>query len=392
MTQTNNTPDESEATADSLMDAACKATGLSDWGDESIREPLHVLLESYRKDANLNSQGWLEVHQILIMHLGNRLRIQDELKRNSEILKQEIRKPLFIISLPRTGTTILHRLLAQDPSSRPLRYWEALSPAPPPELQTYDTDPRITAAENYLKGFYEAAPEFAAVHMVTARGEEECLFLLANTFKFPSFKLFGRLVQYFEWLDKQDMVSAYRYHRKQLQLLQLHIPTERWVLKTPWHTYALEALLAVFPDACIIQTHRDPLKVIPSYCSLIATFRGPHSDHLDLGVIGRECLHEWETLLNRTMKVRDTVDSARFLDVHYKDIVQDTVGSVRGIYEYFGYAYNDSFGEKMREYLVSNPKDKHGSHHYTLEQFGLNKEMVNQSFAAYCERFGITPE
>ncbi len=377
---------------DSLMAAACKNTGLSDWGDESIREPLRVLLESFRKDAKLNSVGWFAVYKTLTRHLSNRLRIQDEVKRHPEILKQEIHKPLFIVSFPRTGTTLLHRLLAQDPANRSLRCWEALCPVPPPDPQTDEVDPRIAATGEELEKFYKIAPNFHAIHSVGAKEQEECFFLFMNTFTSSDFQVYGEIPTYYKWFIKQDLVPAYIFYRRQLQLLQWRYPTSRWILKAPSHMYGLDALFTVFPDACVLQIHRHPFRTVPSKCSLLANIYGVFSDNLDLSVIGRDYLRHCEILTEKNIKVRDTVDSAQFFDIDYKDLVQDLAGSVRRIYEYFGKQYDAGFEERIRRYIAANPKDKHGVHRYSLEQFGLNREMVNRSFAAYCKRFGIAPD
>ncbi len=377
---------------DSLMAAACRRTGLPDWGDESFREPLRVLLKSYRKDGMINFVGWFMIHELLIMHLSNRLHIQKELKRHPEILQESIRKPLFIISLPRTGTTLLQRLLSLEPSNRSLLYWEAINPAPPPEPQTHETDPRIAEAEKKLLALNKMAPSYASIHPMHAKGAEECIILLANSFSFPSFHLFAKNTQYTEWLRGQNMVPIYLYYRRQLQLLQSRYPTGRWILKAPLHMHYIDTLLEIFPDACVVQIHRDPLKVIPSVCSLVANLRGIYSDHMNPYLIGQEFLSELKIMAEKSSVARDAADPDRFYDIHYKDLVQDPAGTVRRIYKHFGYEFDSRFEERMHEYLSANPQDKHGVHHYSLEQFGLDRDMVNRSFAAYCERFGIIQE
>jgi len=377
---------------ESLMAAARRRTGLSDWGDDSFREPLGILLESLRKDARLNLLGWIIIHESLTKNLVNRLLIQDELKRHPEILQVPIERPLFIVSMPRTGTTLLQNLLSQDQTNRSLLFWELMSPAPSPEPRTRDIDPRIAKAEKILWLSHKLMPEWATMHPMDAKTPEECFPLLENSFVSYSFAFYGVLPRYLKWIEEQDMVPPYRYYRQQLQLLQFRFPQKRWVLKAPLHMLCLDALLSVFPDACVVQTHRDPLKVIPSACSLVDILQRVICDRVDVDFYAPKWLDFLTSMVEHYSHVRDSADSARFFDVHYKDLVQDPLGTVRRVYEHFGYGYEARFEERMREWLAANPQNKHGTHRYCLEQFGMNPDMVNSRFATYCERFKISPE
>ncbi|MCP4350612.1 MAG: sulfotransferase [Desulfobacterales bacterium] len=378
---------------ESLMAVASRKTGLSDWGDGSFRPALRTLLESYRKDAKLNFFGWLDIHEMMIIrHLINRLLIQDELKRHPEILQEQIRQPLFIVSLPRTGTSMLQWLLSQDPSNRSLLFWEALSPAPPPEPETFETDPRIAEAEKTVRKYNKLDPKLSSIHHTQAQRPHECFRLLMNSFTYSFFQVTANVTQYSKWVKDQDMLPVYQYYRQQLQLLQSRFPTERWVLKAPWHMYYIDELLTTFPDARVVQTHRDPSKAIPSLCSLITISRGLFSDHVDPHHIGKEFLRELEIMIERSSQARDNFDSSRFFDIHYNDLVQDPTGTVLRIYEHFGYRIDGDFEKRMHEWLTANPRHKKGVHHYSLEQFGLDADMVNHRFRAYRERFGIPSE
>jgi len=204
--------------------------------------------------------------------------------------------------------------------------------------------------------------------------------------------LFVQAPQYIDWASRQDRIPVYHYYRNQLQLLQFRCGGERWVLKAPVHVGSLEALLAVFPDACIVHTHRDPLRVVPSAFSLIARLRGMYSDRVDLGSVGQRVIGRTSELLERGAQVRDTANPAQFYDVHYNNLMEDPIGTVRGIYKYFDYRYDDGLEERMRQWLVKNPQGKHGRHRYSLEQFGLGQEQVTKQFARYYQRYGITPE
>ena len=382
-----------EKTEEFFMNAACQATGLSDWGDESFREPLRILLESYKKDAKLNHIGWFMIHQKLTQILCSRLLIRDTLKRNPEILRKKIEKPLFIISQPRTGTTLLQRLLGQDPFNRSLLCWEGLFPAPPPDPETHDIDPRIAETKKILEIQHKIMPEFQIQHSMHATKPEECIFLLEKSLVFHGFHIVNNLPTYYEWLNKQDLTPTYRYHRQQLQILQWHFPNQRWILKAPIHLHAIEALTTVYPDAYIVQTHRDPCKVIPSSCSLLTSFHAPTTDDLNLlASFASVCLNNMEDRVKRIFKLWDSFDPARLFDIHYKKLTQDPIGTVRGIYKHFGFEFTNEFEQRMKKYMDENPKNKHGVHHYSLEQFGLNKKMINRKFAKYCERFNIPQE
>lgn len=376
-----------------LLAAACRRTGLSDWGDESFRAPMKILLESFEEEVKDNPLGRLLIRGFVINVLARRLRIQDELKRHPEILREQIRRPLFITGLPRTGTTLLQNLLSQDPSSRTLLTWEAISPIPPPESQTRENDPRISRIEWIFRMAFFIAPGFLAIHPSNARAPEECTLLLQNTFFCRgAFELASPPKQYAEWFEQQDMVPPYRYYRQLLQLLQWRCPGDHWVLKSPVHLPALDALLTVFPDACVVQTHRDLTKVVPSCCSLFSSMMRIFHDQVDLGLIGQKCTNQLARMLERGAQMRDSSDPTHFYDVYYRDLLKDPIGTVRQIYTHFGYNLDVRMEEGMRRWLSENPQNKHGVHRYSLEQFFLDPETLKSKFANYYKRFNIPTE
>lgn len=377
---------------ESLMSAAMRQTELSDWGDESFRVPLGILLKSFETQANLNFVGRVLLREYFIRLLVNRLRIQDDLKRHPEILQVPIRRPLFITGLPRTGTTLLHNLLSQDPSSRWPVLWELLYPSPPPQAETRETDPRIEKAKKLLKSYNYLAPNLAPVHYLNPNGPEECNYLFEHGFVSVIFELIANVPTYCELVKAHDMVPLYQYYRQQLQLLAWRCPGDHWVLKAPMHLFSLDALIAVFPDACIIQTHRDPLKVLPSMCSLSAIARGIYSDRVDIEGVGEFWINRLVNGLEHAMQVRDSADPAQFYDLKYTALVQDPIGTVRQIYDYFGYDFTPRMQENMNRWITENPKHKHGVHQYSPKQFGLDPAVVNRRFAKYRERFNVLPE
>lgn len=383
-----------ELSETSLVNEACRRTGLSDWGpDDSFRVPLRLLLDSYQKDSQLTLVGRYIVRQKLVKHLTNRLRIQEELKRQPAILQEEIRRPIFIVSLPRTGSTLLHRLLAQDPASRTLRLWESLSPAPATPPTAMASDPRIQATEAMLRMKQKLMPGFVRLHHFGAEEPEECFPLLENSLLCPSFYLLGHAPRYYAWLaeGEQDLVPTYRYYRQQLQIRQFGHPPRRWLLKAPLHMFGLKALLEVFPDACIIQTHRDLCQVIPSAASMVARFRGALSDRLDLAAIGQEVVRNTGVNLARALAAREGADPARFFDIGYRAMVSDHVAAIQALYRHFGLDFSPRFEEGIRDWLRQNPKNKRGVHRYDLAQFGLDPATIYRRFADYHQRFAIPP-
>jgi hypothetical protein len=378
----------------SILNAARREAGLSDFGDEGFLVPLRQLLQSLRDEARLHPVGrWLMRRRLLDV-LINRLRMHDDLKRNPEILDVPVRRPLFVTGLPRTGTTLLYNLLSQDPAGRPLTMWEACWLSPPPRAETRNTDPRIKQARRLVKLAYWLAPQLRTVHPLNADGPEEDLTLTLNTLISAGFSMLARLPGYEAWLRQLSLpekVTAYQDYRRQLQYLQWRCSADHWVLKTPVHLVALDALLNVFPDACVVQTHRDPAKVVPSFCSLIAVFRGMGTDELDLRALGAWGLENCADLLDRAAKARQTTPG-NVLDVRYAELICDPIGTVHRIYDHFGYPRSDRMDTRMRQWLTEDGHDRKPPHRYDPEQFGLDRATICEQFGAYCERHGLTGE
>jgi hypothetical protein len=378
--------------AESLLRAAEAATELDDWsGGAVFREPLEILVRSLDADAGLSAAGLAGLHANLTARLANRLRIQRDLRNHPEIGDVPIERPVFILGLPRTGTTLLHNLLAQDPTMRAPRLWELTSPSPPPEVDHRDTDPRIAATDAGLEALYQFVPELRAVHAMRANGPEECQWLMQNTLHCKVFEVAADVPMYAAWLARQDLVPAYRDYRRQLQLLTWRWRAERLLLKDPYHIWNLESLLAVFPDARIIQTHRDPVKVLPSFASLCAIVRSLHRDAVDLERLGRYWMSEMCVAVERASSARSSGRGV-FYDVRYLRLMQDPLATVREIYQRFEIAWSDTVERNMRGWLAENPPARHGVHRYDLSQFGLTHDDVRTRFSAYQEQFGVAAE
>ncbi len=381
-------------TEESILKAAQRRAKLSDFGDERFRVALRQLLESFKKDAQLHPFGRWMTRNRLIMSAENRLRIQEDLKRHPEILDVPIRQPLFVAGLPRSGTTLLYNLLAKDPARRPLLMWESFWPSPPPQAETRHRDPRVKRARMVVKALCRLAPQLQVAHTLVPEGPEECMPLLFNTFVCPGFLMMGNMPGYEQWLRAlsfDENVAVYREYKTQLQLLQWRCPGKRWLLKCPAHLAALDALFDVFPDAGVVQTHRDPAKVVPSVCSLFAMFRVMSTDAIDPPSMGPQLAESGADLVNRAMKAREKTPG-RVYDAAYTELVNDPIGSVHRIYDFFGYDCDDRMDAGMKLWLDENPRHKHGAHRYDLAQFGLDLPAIERHFGPYCERFGISRE
>jgi hypothetical protein len=378
----------------SLLEAAHRETGLDDFDGEEFREPLRRILGGLETEARLTFLGRMVARRDLLGLLTSRLRLAEDRKRHPAIADEVVAPPFFIIGLPRTGTTLLHNLIAQDPAGRAPRTWEVMAPSPPPEPLTYDTDPRIDGAERKLRWLDWLAPDFKAIHPVGARLAIECIAILSHSFLSSRFHTTYRIPTYQAWLKAQDLRPAYAYHRRFLQHLQWRMPTERWVLKAPAHFYALDALFAVYPDARVVQTHRDPRVVLGSVASLTLALQSAFAEELDRAEIGREVVQSWTDGLARAMRVRHagTIAADRFVDVHYHELLQDPIAAVRRIYAHFELPLTVRAEGRMRRYLMRNPQHKHGRHDYDLETFGLDGPSLDRHFRPYREFFAIESE
>jgi hypothetical protein len=374
-----------------LLDTARRQTGLNDFGDPSFLEPLRRLIESLGAEARLTPVGQLATRHDLIRLLVNRLQMEEDRKRNPGIAEEEIRQPIIITGLPRTGTTLLHSLLALDPASRVPLTWETMYPSPPPEAATYRTERRIGVADRQISWFHRLVKGFNRIHPIGARLPEECLVIFSHSFLSYQFETTHRLPSYLNWLKVQDLRPAYGVHRRFLQHLQWRCPGERWILKAPAHMFDFEAMFYAYPDACVVMTHRDPIEVTASNASLTATLRAAFSDDVDPFEVGPECSQRWAEAIGKALQSRDRGCAAaeRFLDVYYVDLLADPVSVVRKVYARFDLPFPEELKERIQEFLHHNPKDRYGKHRYSLEEFGLSLEEETRRYSSYRERFRL---
>ncbi len=363
---------------DHLKAIASRRTRLYDWGEEPFEEALTVLVGSFEAEADLTPLGRLGLKQDLLRLLANRLRMQAHFVHHSAIRDEHIERPLFIVGLPRTGTTMLFNLLAQDPAVRSPKLWELLWPLP---LRPDRKDRRVALTKRLVRRMYWAVPPLRAVHPMEAEGPEECLLLFEHMFTSIDFAMRADVPSYLGWLLRRDLEPEYRYYRAILQLLQFQHPLRRWLLKSPFHLFDLPALLSVFPDAAIVQTHRDPRAVVPSFCSLAALMHRPHSDALDPRRLGRQWLEVLAAIMQRSAEVRAQAP-ASFFDVHYRGLIDDPKGTVERIYDYFQLPFTDAMAAGIEGWLARHPQHRHGVHRYSAASFGLTDEQILERFAS----------
>lgn len=375
-------------TKEFLFDAAYKKTGLSDFGDCRFQAGLTKLLESINKEAKLHSTGKNLIQQLILRLLVNRLNMQDDFKRHPEILETPIEQPLFIVGLPRTGSTYLHNLLAQDLSNRWLHLWEAFTPSPSPDPLTVVTDPRIKKTQESFAAYEKFSPESSAMHKYDACSPEECLWLLQHDFTCISFNFLAELPSYAQWIKTQDMVPVYQYYRQQLQLLSWKWRTNRWVLKNPFHTADLSALKTVFPDARFIHLHRDPLEVTASYSRLIEKLRPAYSNKSTRQTIGKEVQDMLSYQIKQGMEALENIPQSQICNIQFDQLVNDPKATVKQIYEYFGYEFTQEMKHNLNQYIDENPRYKHGKYSYSLQQFGLEPSRVKDIFKKYFAKYG----
>ena len=380
--------------ADSLLAAARAATGLDDFGDDGWQEPFAVLTDALAREAKLNTVGRLLTRAELVRVLANRLRLVDLWKREPEILAGQVRAPIFIVGTARSGTSILHEVLAQDPRLRSPATWEIFYSVPPPEAATCATDARIAGTDHEVKLWHEVAPEYLTMHANAAVHPQECIFLMAHELASEHFSGVHDVPSYALWLATHDLTPSFRFHRRMLQTLQWRHPGERWLLKAPSHLTVLPALFAVYPDARVVFTHRDPAKTVPSTASLMATLRRMRRDHVDANAIAKLLVRGVAMGLEKMMAERASgaTPDGQFVDLRYADLMRDPLAAVRAVYDRLGMTLPDDIADRMRAYLAAKPRGKHGEHRYRLEDFGLDRERLRRGYAAYCARFDVPAE
>jgi len=372
--------------ATELVETAKRRCGLVDFGQGEFLEALSRLLDSCQDEARLNLIGKIALKTDVVETLCARLQMERDREFYPDITRQEIREPLFIVGLPRSGTSVLHRLLGADPEHRSPLMWEVRSPSPPTR---YDEKRRIQRARQGCNFFNWVAPTFRYVHTVGAEIPQECVSLMTPTFLSDQFDAMYYVPSYRAWFFRQDLRPAYEYHRRFLQHLQFRRGARRWILKAPTHMFAMPALLSVYPDALFVQTHRTPVDAMASVSSLVTILRSAFSDAVDPVIVGREAIDYWSKTMDKFLRERDRLANNRICDIQYDEIRREPIRAVRRIYEYFGWSLSHEAERRMRALVASQAKRQSAKHRYDLSQFGSAAGEVLSVFATYSRRFGL---
>ena len=388
--------DAQEFVVDSLVaEARGRTEGLTDFGPGPFLEPLGRFVDSLNTEARLNDAGRYMARERILLHTVNRLRYVEDRKRFPAIADVGIERPVFIVGLPRTGTTILHDILAQDPANRAPLTWELMFPSPPPTTEHAATDPRIAACQALIPAGDRYSELFKAMHPTGALLSQECVVMMGEAMCTPLFHNQFRVPSYEDWVDDEaDFAHVYDFHRRQLQHLGWRKPGERWVLKTGAHLWGLEHLLATYPDARIVFTHRDPVKSMTSYASLTTLVRSRGSDDVDPFEIASDWTRRLQAKVEHALTVRAAHEypGAVFYDMYFRDFVADQFAEIAKIYDALDLPMTDTGAAAMRTYIAAHPKGIDGIHRYSPEEYGVDPTAVRREFATYIDRFGLQPE
>ena len=379
--------------ADALVAAAQAATGIKDFDSESYREGLDVLVADVNAHlGNYSEGGYNRVVNDIGHYLRNRLKVSDYLRQRPELLSRPIERPVFVMGVPRTGTTLMSNLLAADPARRSPLTWEIDDPVPPvssPAMLTQD--PRAVGRLAAEKAALEANPAMGKYYRGSAVYPNECVFFMAHDFKTLMIESKGVLPGYKEFIFSCDMTSAYEYHKKFLQLLQADAPGV-WNVKKPSHSLWLETIFKVYPDARVIWTHRDPFTATGSLMSVISLSHMGHMGRIDNEWLAADYPWQCAEHANRIMDFRDKFGEDRIIDVHYADIVNDPVGETKKLYAKLGDEWTAEAEAGIRKWVDDNPQDKFGRHEDKLDQFGVTKAGLEPLFERYLSRYDVARE
>jgi hypothetical protein len=368
---------------DDLLASATKACGLDDFGsdDDNYREALGVLLESYRRDADLTEIG-SKMNRFFVRNaLVARLMSEAAWKQHPQHADVAIERPIFVTGLPRTGTTVLHRLMSSDPRHQGLELWLAEFPQPRPPRETWPENPVFRELDARFTQAHNENPDYTGLHFMTADEVEECWQLLRQSLHSVSYETLAHIPTYSRWLAEQDWTKPYQRHRKNLQLIGLNDTEKRWVLKNPSHLFALDALMAAYPDALVVQCHRPVETIMASMCSLAQHTTEGWSNSFTAELIGRDAMETWSRGLELFTAERAKHNPAQFYDMDYFQLIKDPLGTVEQIYRHFGIELTDEARAAME---ASDAESKQGprapKHSYSLEDYGLTADAVKERF------------
>jgi len=377
----------SQFVPEQLLEKAARKNRLSDFGEEFFLEGLQVLCDALNTESNLHFLGRLLAKEIFLSALRNRLELSAYWKQYPEALKAAIVRPVFIVGLPRTGTTLLFNLLALDDRFRYLRGWEAVRPGP--SYHSKKNVSKAIAERNANTNFFlYLKPDLKKIHFTTPKMPEECIALFINSFECDFFSLHFKTDSYFDWFFEHDHGQSYAYYRNQLKWLQRQADGRRWLLKAPSHLFAFETLFKTFPDALVIQTHRDPVNIVPSVSSLMYNFQSATTYDVAKKNIGLDTVELLSKTMRDMLRLRDG-KGYNVMDVYYEDLISDPIKTLQTIYQHMGETLSDAMQARVGAYLTQNPKNKYGRHKYTLDEYGVTREMIHTEFDFYYHSFNF---
>jgi Sulfotransferase family len=387
---------DSVTTPDDVLKIAALRTGLSDVDSDSWRDGLALIIDEVNTSPAFTPLGRERILDDAAKALGRRLQVDDYVRTHPEVLDTPVERPLFVMGMPRTGTTVISYLLDQDPSRRSLIHWQCVHPVPPAPTDALRTDPRCLALLDEQRKMVELVKQakIPLPHWEDADGPTEDMFIHNQDFKGLSWDSFLATSRYAEWLfHETDMTSAYEYQRRYLQVLQSTAPGT-WSLKMPSHSVYLDVLLEVFPDARVVWAHRDPYKATGSLANLWKLPKGMvmHPDAVDLEAMGRNAMDQMKVHVERPLRTRERIGDDRFFHMHYSDMMRDPMDVMRRLYDWAGDPLSEEVESRMQAWLSAHPQDRFGMNTYSLDQYGLTVDVLRPVFAEYLDAFDIELE
>lgn len=363
--------------------------GDDNWKNGEHWDGLSILAASLNKTGNLHSFGRFYVKTLLTDFLIQRARLHEYWTQNSVVLNETIEKPIIILGLPRSGTSFIFNLLAQDQNHRFLRNWETtVSQIPPKRGYSYANDPRRRIGRGLLKFQNYLAPQLQTIHEFFLDGPEECTPLLMQSFATQALVGLFNVPAYSEWLDGADRDETYRHHKRILQTLQWTYPGEKWLLKSPDHLGAIDSMLKVYPDACFVHLHRNPVQSVVSWASLNAAFRGIYMRSIDFSALGQQTLGRLANDMDRYLVQRSAQPHDRFFDLDYRVLVDNPLQAVKAIYDYFNMNLSAGAHRNML-LLLEQERKKSRIHRYRPENYGLTEKAIKSRFENYIKTFSL---
>jgi len=373
-----------------LVRKAQRDTGLHAFPQIDWRTPFEKLMFGYAREANLSLIGRVSAREITLSALKNLLALRAELDRHPAIRDVSLQRPLIVVSLSRSGSTFLHKLLACHPDARSPRLWELQAPAPAPSPDTSPSDPRILACRKKFERFFSRLPDFRKIHDLEPMEPDECIHIFRDAFMCKlSFAVANDVPTYQRWVDQADFAPVYQHYKNVLQCLCWNFPGKRLILKSPNHMVTLAQLLEVFPDAGIVMLHRDPRAASASRCSMAEAVRMLVTNEYSLEEIGQRWMSCWVPVLNTMLEIRTKFPNVRFLDIDYRGLVEDPVGKAREIFETFDFSFDRGVESTLRNWAAAHSQGRHGAHRYSLERYGLSSEMVLGALKPYLSAFHL---